>query len=104
MTVKIRSGEFRTVTRRSTLPRPADTTAPLWDAARSLFDAWARAEFRPVRLIGVAASDLAEPTGQLDLFADPAAERHGKIDATVDRINARFGKGAVRRVGPTRRS
>jgi DNA polymerase-4 len=103
VTVKIRSGDFHTVTRRSTLPKPADTTAPLWDAARSLFDTWAAAGFRPVRLIGVAAADLATPADQMDLFADPAAARHGLLDAAVDRINARFGKGAVRRVGTSKR-
>jgi DNA polymerase-4 len=101
VTVKIRTGEFRTTTRRATLPRPTDATAPVWEAARSLFDAWAAADFRPVRLVGVAAADLAGPDLQTELFADPQAERHARLDSTVDQINARFGKGSVRRAGPT---
>ena len=97
VTVKIRSAEFRTVTRRATLDRPTDATGPVWAAARSLFDAWAAADFRPVRLVGVAAADLSAPDPQLGLFADPEAERRGKLDAVADRINAKFGKRAVRR-------
>ena len=97
--VKIRTGEFRTVTRRATLAHPTDATAPLWDAARSLFDAWAATALRPVRLVGVAAAGLSEPRRQLDLFADPAAARQGRLETAVDQINARFGKGSVRRVG-----
>ncbi len=99
VTVKVRTGDFRTVTRRSTLPQPTDATGPLWDAARCLFDAWAAAGFRPVRLVGVAAADLAEPEPQLDLFPDPGRDRQGQLESAVDRINARFGKGAVRRGG-----
>ncbi len=99
VTVKIRTGDFRTVTRRATLPAPTDGTTGVWAAARTLFDAWAADGFRPVRLVGVAAADLAEPARQMGLFADPAAERQGQLESTVDRINARFGKGAVRRGG-----
>ena len=102
VTVKIRTADFRTVTRRQTLPRPTDATGPVWDAARSLFDAWAAATFRPVRLVGVAAADLSEPDPQMDLFVNPIAVRHTQLDAAVDRINAKFGKGAVRRGGGTR--
>ena len=95
--VKIRTADFRTITRRTTLPHGTDATTPVWDAARDLFDAWAAATLRPVRLIGVAASDLSPPERQMALFADPSAERAGKLDAVADRINARFGTGAVRR-------
>jgi DNA polymerase-4 len=91
------------VTRRATLPRPTDATAAVWEAARSLFDAWATAGLRPVRLVGVSAGDVAAPEPQLDLFADPAADRRGKLDDAVDQINARFGPGAVRRGRPHRR-
>ncbi len=99
VTVKIRFGNFQTITRRSTLPAPADTTDPLWHAARGLFDAWAATSFAPVRLIGLTAADLAEPAAQMDLFPDPSAARSRKLDAAIDTVNARFGKAAVRRAG-----
>ena len=104
VTVKIRTADFRTVTRRSTLPRPTDATGPLWAAAQSLFDTWAADAFRPVRLIGIATADLAPPDVQLDLFVDPGAVRRGKLEAAVDAINAKFGKGAVGRGGANQRA
>lgn len=98
VTVKIRYGDFQTVTRTRTLNAPADTTQPIWHAARDLFDTWAR-EFKPVRLIGVTATRLTEVERQLELFADQGLEKQRRIDNTVDRINARFGKSAIGRAG-----
>jgi DNA polymerase-4 len=98
VTVKIRYGDFQTVTRAATLAAPADTTQPVWHAARALFDAWAR-EFKPVRLIGVTATRLTAGEPQLALFADPGAEKQRRVDTAVDRINARFGKSAIGRAG-----
>jgi DNA polymerase-4 len=99
VSVKIRFGDFQTITRQTTLDRPADTTPPLYQAARKLFDAW---PFRPVRLIGVTASGLGADQAQLDLFPDPATARDRALEKTVDAINARFGKTAVRRGSPRR--
>ena len=100
VTVKIRFGDFQTVTRARKLDAPADTTQPIWHAARDLFDAWAR-EFKPVRLIGVTATRLTEGEPQLELFGSPVAEKQRRIEAALDRINARFGKRAIGR-GATR--
>jgi DNA polymerase-4 len=97
VTVKIRFGDFQTITRRCTLPQPTDTTTDLWRAARGQFDRWAAGSFQPVRLIGVAAGGLASAAGQLELFADPAAERQRRIDSAVDQINRRFGKSVIHR-------
>src|SRR3954468_4647101 len=55
VSLKIRFGNFQTISRSATLPRATDATAELWDAARGLFDAW---PFQPVRLIGVTAERL----------------------------------------------
>ena len=96
VTVKIRFGDFQTITRRQTLPAPTDATADVWHAARDLFDAWCRSGFRPVRLIGVTASDLG-PADQLNLFADPARSRQSSVDSAVDAIRTRFGDAAIGR-------
>lgn len=96
VTLKIRYGDFQTVTRAKSLDAPVDTTQPLWHAARDLFDTWAR-EFKPVRLIGVTATRLAGGEGQLPLFADPAAEKQRRLEGAVDQITARFGRAAIRR-------
>ena len=101
--VKIRFGDFRTITRRCTLPEPTDTTAALWRAGRELFDAWATQSFQPVRLIGLSACDLRAANGQLDLFADPTRERQQRLDRAMDEITRRYGGGIIRR-SPTQPS
>ena len=97
VSLKIRFGNFQTISRSTTLPRATDATAELWEAARALFDKW---PFQPVRLIGVTAERLSRGPGQLDLFADPQHDRRRKLDAVADRINTRFGKRSIRRGGP----
>jgi DNA polymerase-4 len=99
MVVKIRFGDFQTITRRTTLPRPTDSTAELWQTTRGLFDRWAEQSFSPVRLIGASATELARPDGQLDLFADERTQKQRRLDAAADAIKAKFGDKGVRRPG-----
>jgi DNA polymerase-4 len=101
--VKIRYGDFKTITRRRTLAEATDATAPLWESARASFDQWAAAGFQPVRLIGMGATNLSAGGGQLSLFADPRTERGRRLDEAVDRINSRFGGSVIRRGAPGRR-
>jgi DNA polymerase-4 len=95
VSLKIRFGNFETITRSKALKEATDSTAELWQAARRLFDAW---KFQPVRLIGVTAERLVRE-GQMGLFVDPVREKQRKLDAVADQINSRFGKRAIRRGG-----
>lgn len=96
VTVKIRFGDFETVTRSVTLESPTDRTDAIVAAARALFDEWARS-FRPVRLIGVGVSNLTDSAGQAGLFDTGDGERRRAVDQASDLIAARFGKRAVQR-------
>ena len=96
ITIKIRFGDFETVTRSITLQRPTDSTTEIHRAARGLFDRWAIA-FRPVRLIGVGASQLTELADTAGLFDQQANETQRTVDRVGDEIINRFGKDAVRR-------
>ncbi len=91
VTLKVRYGDFRTVTRSTTLAAPTDTGAALDQAAGQL---WARLAARPqpVRLLGVSVSRLGR-SAQLDLFSD---DREGRVNRLVDAINSRFGDGTMR--------
>ncbi len=100
VTVKIRFGDFQTVTRSRTLAEGTDRTDALLEAAVGLFDEWTKHSFSPVRLIGVAAGELGGPAAQLPLFEDAAESRAGKVDRAMDAINAKFGKRAIHRGGP----
>jgi DNA polymerase-4 len=98
VTVKIRYGDFETITRSRTLKQATDRSDLLRNAASELFERWARGGFRPVRLIGGSASQLsAAGAGQGALFADREDERARRLDAATDAIRAKFGSGAVRR-------
>ncbi len=97
VTLKIRFGEFQTITRSRALREATDRTDLLWQTALELFNEWARAGFKPVRLIGMAARTLSAGLGQLSLFEDPAGKRQQELDAAVDKIVARFGDESVRR-------
>jgi len=101
VTIKVRFGDFKTITRSASLGRASDATVDLWRAARHLFDHWADNTFQPVRLIGVAADRLDHAEGQLDLFGENDRRRQRDVDAVVDQITQRFGKTAIHRAGPS---
>lgn len=101
VTVKIRYGDFKTVTRSVTLPTETDVTRDLWQAALSCFDAWAETSFSPVRLIGAQAKGLTPASGsQPTLFDADDREKLEKVDRATDKIRAKFGEDAIRRFGP----
>lgn len=95
ITIKVRDGEFRTVTRSRTLPDPTDTAARLAREARALvvgLDVEAG-----VRLLGVGVSGLVDGTVRqlsLDDLGEPA---WSELDSAVDTIRERFGPGAIGR-------
>jgi len=96
VTIKVRYGDFETITRSRTLPEATDRTDTIAAAARDLFDTWARTTFRPVRLIGVGVSELLDASSeQLGLFDSDQRERRRAVDAAADAINKKFGKRAI---------
>jgi DNA polymerase-4 len=100
VTLKIRLGDFTTLTRAATLAEPTHLTADLWRAARDLLAAWHGGSPPSVRLIGVAASQLSRAdTRQLSLFEEK--RRDAQLDAAVDALRNRFGPNAIRRGGGT---
>ena len=96
ITVKLRWEGFQTVTRQTTVAEPVNTTERLWPVARPLFRKADRGD-RPVRLVGVTVSGLVHAAeGQLSLF-DGEAPTDRRVARAVDRLNERFGRGAVTR-------
>ncbi len=95
--LKLRHGDFHTVTRRKTLPEATDLDPELLAPVRELFrPAFEEARHRRqgVRLIGVAATGLSE-TAPADLFESPARTRLRELTSAVDRVRERFGFDAV---------
>jgi DNA polymerase-4 len=98
--LKIRFGDFQTISRSRTLAAATDRTDLLMGGAMGVFEEWAKAAFRPVRLIGMGAEELSvAEAGQMALFGREEEEKARGVDKAVDAINTKFGKGVIRRGG-----
>jgi DNA polymerase IV len=93
--VKIRYGDFETISRSETLKAPTDLTDDVRRAATALFDRWARSGFRPVRLIGMSVARFSPAGTPTELFPDPARDRRRRLDATMDEIRRRHGDASI---------
>lgn len=99
ITVKYRHGSFKTVTRRHSLERPGHSDQVIYEAAREIL-AGLYCPGDRIRLLGLYASGLTgdENLVQAGLFNDDAEEeRQRHLDMALDRLNERFGRGAVTR-------
>jgi len=100
ITVKLRTADFKTVTRRASLSQPADVTEAIWPLAKDLLQNADRTD-QPIRLIGVSVSDF-DQAEQLGLFENGAMQRQRRIARALDALTDRFGRHAVKRGGTGR--
>ena len=97
VTLKLRWSDFTTLTRSRTVAQPVQLTDELSGVGVALLDELlARERMRPVRLIGLGASNLVEDAVQLG-FDDDESLRAASVDRAIDTIRGRYGGGAVRR-------
>jgi DNA polymerase IV len=103
ITVKLRENDFTTRNASRTLDVAVSTERAVFTTARQLFRKLRARRRLPVRLLGVALSQLddGDMTEQLSLMPDatpvPAETPRDRALATaVDRVRARFGAGAVK--------
>ena len=108
ITIKVRFGDFRTITRSATIEQPTDTAATIHRTAKRLLD---DVDIAPgVRLLGVGATGLDDPAPQQlsleDMLAaasdsadDEAASASDQdwrlAEEAVDEIRKRFGTTAI---------
>lgn len=86
ITLKLRTGAFRTMTRSRTLPAPTDEPSEIAGIACFLLREAHAGE--PIRLVGVQASGLSEEPAQGDLFAGSATEGGSAEDPPGDHRGA----------------
>ena len=91
--LKLRTPDFKIITRRRTLPVATQTARTLFTVTRALLAA--EPPGRSYRLIGAGLSDFVEAaSAESDFFADDE-KRSLKSEKAIDALRAKFGKGAV---------
>jgi DNA polymerase-4 len=96
VTLKLKTADFRILTRRRTLAHPTQLAETIWRTAHALLGA--EADGTPFRLIGVGLSALGpdDDSDPPDL-ADPDGQRRKAVERAVDGLRARFGRDSIGR-------
>lgn len=94
VTLKLKTAEFRTVTRARTLHDPTQLAETLYRTAVPLLEK--EADGRRFRLIGIGASELCDPkdADPYDL-ADPDSGKRAQVERAIDAVRAKLGDKAV---------
>ena len=98
VTLKVKFSDFVQVTRSTTLAEPTDNGLEIYATACCLLEK-TEAGTRPVRLLGVSASQLTHPGSgkQLSLFhTGQASSRKKKLNTALDSVSEKFGEGSIR--------
>lgn len=98
VTLKLKSSQFKTLTRSQALPAPTQLAETLYRAAVPLLDR-AIAAAPPgskFRLIGIGLSNFADPleADPPDL-ADPDADQRKRVEAVIDQVRDKLGHGSI---------
>ncbi|MCH2165269.1 MAG: DNA polymerase IV [Marinovum sp.] len=95
ITLKLKTHDFKTLTRRHALRDPTQMADTIYREARSLF--YIVADRGPFRLLGCGISDLVAE-GEADRapdLLDPDAAKRANAERATDKIRAKFGDGAI---------
>jgi DNA polymerase-4 len=94
VTLKLRYGDFTTVSRQEASGHPTDDAGEIYEMANRMLTTERETDPRAVRLIGVGVTGLLRRTQMnLDLFGGGP----GKLHEAIDRLDGKFGKGTVKR-------
>ena len=97
VTLKLKTADFKLITRRVSLREPTQMADTLYRTARGLFDQIKEQD--PYRLLGVGLSDLT-PEGDADRsgdLLDPEASKRALAERAADKIKERFGSDAIKK-------
>ena len=90
VTLKLRYGDFTTISRSRTLQRPTYSDEELYRTGAELLAQALARDGRAVRLIGLGASNLTDDAVQLGLFEERTLRREGLL-ASIDQLRAKYG-------------
>ena len=99
VSMEVRYYDFRNMSHQVQLQKPTNDPDILWKTACDLFlESWSG---EPVRLLGIRTSKLVEENAPEQLtifdieFPKEPDEKHKKLNAALEQLNNRYGKGAV---------
>lgn len=96
--LKLRYGDFYTITRAQTVSEPTSQTRELWKRGNNLLIANYQSHPGGLRLLGFGVSGFdTDNYEQGELFGKEEASRQKELDILGDLLHARFGDGALRR-------
>jgi DNA polymerase-4 len=96
ITLKLKTAEFRILTRSATLADPTQLAEVLFQAANPLLER--AADGRRFRLIGVGASDLVdEEFADPPQLLDPGRERRAEVERAIDAVRAKLGDDSIKK-------
>jgi DNA polymerase-4 len=93
VTLKLRTANFKIITRRKSLPDPAQLADTLFRVGRELLNP--EADGRKFRLIGIGISNLIDGNADAMDLLDPEAPRRAAAERAMDKARAKFGEDAV---------
>ena len=105
VTLKLKTADFRILTRRRKLEDPTRLAEVLFQVARPLLAR--EADGRRFRLIGIGASDLVEGAlADPPRLLDPDRARQARVEGAIDAVRAKLGEAAIAkgRALPARRT
>ncbi|MEM6535549.1 MAG: DNA polymerase IV [Pseudomonadota bacterium] len=94
ITLKLKSADFKSITRSVTLPNPTQLAQTLFRAARPVLAREVDGS-RKFRLIGIGISHLQDAKGDTKDLIDPKIEKRAAAERASDLAKSKFGKGAV---------
>ena len=94
VTLKLRYGDFSTITRSHTLRESLNTDKEIFETGIKLLHKELTVERQGVRLIGIGVSHLVEPSRQTTVFTSSNSKLE-ELYKTIDRIRDRYGFSAI---------
>jgi len=99
ITIKVRFGDFKTITRSHSVASPTNTTSQIWKVVNEMLLPKVGVNRQGIRLLGVGVSHFNEEetvSEQIDMFQQQN-KKDANVDKLTDDINLKFGSEALKR-------